>query len=54
MQFHQIFEVRDIEYVGFLKIFRIENILNKTVESIPFRPLPGRVYSINLQLNLNK
>ena len=35
-------------------LFRIENILNKTVESIPFRPLPGRVYSINLQLNLNK
>ena len=35
-------------------LFRVENILNKTVESIPFRPLPGRVYSINLQLNLNK
>ena len=35
-------------------LFRVENILNKTVESIPFRPLPGRVYSINIQLNLNK
>jgi iron complex outermembrane receptor protein len=35
-------------------LFRVENILNKTVESIPFRPLPGRVYSVNLQLNLNK
>ena len=35
-------------------LFRIENIGNKNIESIPFRPLPGRVYSINLQLYLNK